>query len=227
VFDLDAIGRALEELTGWNADDDSIAPGATPGFEDARRRMLNGYAFVDRLLATGKDPFAFGGSHLLLELNHVVLCGTTPARRAEFSRHIAATERRFYEDHACGADSFYDWVDENRSLKPLVFAAGVYRRIVSAPQLFIEGNQRTATLVASFVLGHCGLPPLVWTRSTFKAFASLSAQCKATDRRRLLSAIWGLALDWRLQRLIARTADTRFLASRNHQLEPAPVSPAP
>jgi hypothetical protein len=108
VFDLDAIGRALEELTGWNADDDSIAPGATRGFEDARRRMVNGYAFVDSLLATGGDPFAYGGSHLLLELNHVVLSGTTPARRAEFAGHIAATERRFYEDHACGADSFYD-----------------------------------------------------------------------------------------------------------------------
>ena len=110
VFDLDAIGQALEKLSGWNVDDDSLAPGAAPGFKDARRRMLNGYVFVDSLLAAGRDPFAFGGSHLLLELSHVVLCGTTPARRAEFARHIAATERRFYEDHACGADSFYDWV---------------------------------------------------------------------------------------------------------------------
>ena len=110
VFVLDAIGQALEKLSGWNVDDDSLAPGAAPGFKDARRRMLNGYVFVDSLLAAGRDPFAFGGSHLLLELNHVVLCGTTPARRAEFARHIAATERRFYEDHACGADSFYDWV---------------------------------------------------------------------------------------------------------------------
>jgi len=87
-------------------------------------------------------------------------------------RHIAATERRFYEDHECGADSFYEWVDENRGQKPLVFAAGVYRRIVGAPQLFIEGNQLTATLVASFVLGRGGLPPLVWTRTTFEAFAA-------------------------------------------------------
>ena len=181
VFDLDAIGQALQELDGWNAANDG--PGASPGFEDARRRLLSGYAFVDRLLATGEDPFAYGGSPLLLELNHIVLCGTTPGRRAEFAPHIAATERRFYEDHECGADSFYDWVDENRRLRPIVFAARVYRQIVGAPQLFIEGNQRAATLVASYRLGRGGLPPLVRTRETFKAFASLSAQCKATDRR--------------------------------------------
>jgi hypothetical protein len=212
VFDLDAIGRALGELTGWDAADDALAPAPTPGFEDAERRLLHGYALVDDLLAHRKDLFAYGASHTLLELNHLVLCGTTPSRRAEFVAHIAATERRFYDDHACGADPFYEWVDENRGRRPLVFAAGIYRRIVCAPQLFIEGNQRTATLVASYVLGRGGLPPLVWTRETFAVFASLSAQLKATDRRNFLSAIWGVGLDWRLQNYIALTADKRFLA---------------
>jgi hypothetical protein len=154
--------------------------------------------------------------------NHLVLCGATPARRAEFAHHIAATERRFYQDHECGADSFYDWADENRRLKPLVFAAGVYWRIVGTPQLFIEGNQRTATLVASFVLGRRGLPPLVWTKETFDAFASLSAACKATDRRRLLSTIWSAALDRRLQSFIALTADTHFLVDRGARWKARP-----
>ena len=212
MFDLGAIGVALDGLTGWDAEDDALAPAPTPSLEDAERRLLHGYAVVDHLLANRKDLFAYGASHTLLELNHVVLCGTTPSRRAEFAAHIAATERRFYDDHACGADPFYEWVDENRGRRPLVFAAGIYRRIVCAPQLFIEGNQRTATLVASYVLGRGGLPPLVWTRETFAVFASLSAQLKATDRRNFLSAVWSAGLDWQLQNYITRTADQRFLA---------------
>ena len=213
MFDLDAIGRAIGELTGWDSADDALAPAPTPGLEDAEGRLLHGYALVDDLLANRRDLFAYGASHTLLELNHIVLCGTTPSRRAEFAAHIAATEQRFYDDHARGADPFYEWVDGNRGRRPLAFAAGIYRRIVGAPQLFIEGNQRTATLVASYVLGRGGLPPLVWTRETFAVFASLSAQLKATDRRNFLSAIFGAALDWRLQNTIALTADKRFLVN--------------
>lgn len=105
-----------------------------------------------------------------------------------------------------------------------MFAAGLYRRIVGAPQLFIEGNQRTATLVATYVLGRGGLPPLVWTRDTFESFAYLSAACKATDRRQFLSVLWGAALDWRLQSLIAATADIGFLAASGPPSETAPKS---
>jgi hypothetical protein len=212
VFDLDAIASAL---AGLPSTPPGLAPGANDGgsgSDDVARRMLQGYAYVDALLQSGGDPFVLGGSRLLLEMNHQVLCGASPERRAEFARHLTATEQRFYEDHLAGADAFYDWAARSRGLEPAAFAARVYCRIVAVPQLFIEGNQRTAALVASFVLGKAGLPPLVATAHTFTTLRALSATCKATDRRSLLSSLGlGWLLDLRMERFIVRTADRRFL----------------
>ncbi|HUO55458.1 MAG TPA: hypothetical protein VMU18_11985 [Rhodoblastus sp.] len=212
MFDLDVISTALENLNLWRGEDQTATAEDIRNYVDAERRMLQGYAFVDDLLVDGRDPFAYGGSGLLLELNHLVLCGTDPARRKEFAQHIAATESRFYDDHEVGADSFYAWAQEHGHLAALPFAAQIYRRIVGAPQLFIEGNQRTATLVASFVLGRAGRPPLVRSAATFETFATLSAQCKAVDRRRWSHALWGRVMDWRLERFFAASADDRYLA---------------
>ncbi len=201
AFDFEAIGRALE----------GAKAGLSPDAASVQRRMLEGYHYVDALLAAGRDPFVYGGSALLLEMNHIVLCGLSPARRIEFGPHIEATERRFYEDHLCGADSFYAWADENAHLRPLSFAARAFRRIVGAPQVFIEGNRRTATLLASYVLGRAGSPPLVRREDDPWTFDALSAACQAIDRRQLTSVPFGLILDWRLERFIARSADVNFL----------------
>jgi hypothetical protein len=54
--------------------------------------MLAGYALVGGLVADGIDLFALGNSRHLLELNNVVLCGTSAVRRTAYARHIAATE---------------------------------------------------------------------------------------------------------------------------------------
>ncbi len=225
VFDLGAIGAALQELSAQWAAGKSFGAGASGDPEEVARHMLEGYAYVDGLLARDLDPFVYGGSRLLLEMNHQVLCGAGTRRRAEFARHLAATERRFYDDHQCGADAFYAMVARSRHLKPIPFAARIYRQIVEAPQLFIEGNQRTATLVASFVLGRAGLPPMVPTAKTFGALSVLSATCKAMDRRWFLSMAWGWMLDLQMQNFIMRTAQADFLADKA-ALPPPSVPPA-
>jgi len=211
VFNLDVIAAAQVELNARRWTVSTPTAQERMDDEDAERRMLCGYDFVDRLIETGGDPFVYGGSQHLLELNRLVLCGTSPQRRVEFARHLAASEQRFYDDPNCGADSFYAWMEEHRGLKPLPLAARVYRRIVGAPQLFIEGNQRTATLVTSFLLGRAGFAPLVRTAGTFQRFATLSERCKGIDRRRFSSKILGWWLDRKLQQFIARSLEDRFL----------------
>lgn len=149
--------------------------------------MLEGYRFVDSLLAEGRDPLALGESQNLLEINHIVLCGRSPERRAENAEHIAATEARFYDDHEAGADGFYDWLDRRRGGTPEEFAARLYVRMVSSPQLFIEGNQRTAALCASHVLAAGGEPPLV----AHAAFIPIAEACRRVNRRRLWGPVYG------------------------------------
>ena len=56
--------------------------------------MLAGYAFVDALVAAGTDMLALGHVKHLLELNTLVLCGRSEARRAAHAGHLAASERR-------------------------------------------------------------------------------------------------------------------------------------
>jgi hypothetical protein len=169
---------------------------------DAARRMAEGYALVDALLAAGRDPLALGGSRWLLELNHVVLCGRSPARRAEHAAHVAATEALFYGDHEAGADAFYDWLARHRGVDAPAFAARLYARIVSSPQLFIEGNQRTAALCASHALAAAGRPPLVVDAALAPAFAPVAEACRALDRRRLAAPLLGWIATGRLRRLL-------------------------
>ncbi|WP_093256054.1 hypothetical protein [Rubrimonas cliftonensis] len=213
VIDLDAVARALDALAAaappaWVAGREAFSP-------EILRWMLDGYALLDDMLASGVDLFALGASHRLIELNHRVLCGTDPARRADFKRHLALTERRFYEDRAAGADAFFDWVSRADRAPPLVWATALYVRVVSAPQLFLEGNQRTATLMASFALVRAGRPPLVVTPEGAPALARISARCRAIPRARWTAPLEIALMERRLRRHLARTLDPVFLRSRH------------
>src|SRR5262249_55321038 len=110
------------------------------------RNMIAGYAAVDTLVNDGVDVFAMGQLQHLLELNALVLCGTSPTRRAEYAEHRAATERRFYEQREGGIGDLVEWEARHRRESVWMHAAGVYIRALSKPQLFIEGNHRTGAL---------------------------------------------------------------------------------
>jgi hypothetical protein len=178
---------------------------------DVARRMTEGYALVDAFLAEGRDPLALGQSRALLELNHTVLCGGSPERRAEHAAHLAATEARFYGDHEAGADGFYDWLDRHRSGDAAAFAARLYVRIVSSPQLFVEGNQRTAALCASHALLAAGAAPLVVDAALAVAFAPVARACRAVDRERLLAPLFGWLAARGFRRLLAGAPGARYL----------------
>ena len=173
--------------------------------------MSEGYRYVDWLIAQERDLFAYGNSAQLLELNHIVLCGRSPETRAQAAGHIEDTRRHFYEVREGGIGDFSDWFQRHRGTSAENLAAGCFIRIVSRPQLFIEGNQRTASLVVSYIMARHGLPPLVVTRKCYKAAFQLFAQVKALDRRTPYAGF----LTWRYRRRLVELyrgqADTRFL----------------
>ncbi|TVR83013.1 MAG: hypothetical protein EA405_05530 [Rhodospirillales bacterium] len=209
VLDLEAIAGALNEL----ARQPSALPGdRSPLSQSELRRLVDGYAYVDSLLAQGVDPLALGGSGHLLELNHRVLNGVTPERRQQYRNHLETTENHFYTNHGGGADAFYDWVDRNRDQPPRRFAAGMMVRMVSTPQLFLEGNQRTAVLAASLALVRGGLPPLVMTVTNAARLSRALAVCKVIDRR-TWTAFWRLRRAQRALEIgLDPTRGARFLA---------------
>ena len=133
-------------------------------------RMLAGYAFVDDLLARKVDLFALGQLRTFLELNAIVLCGLDPQVRAEADRHLAATEKHFYDEKDGGIRDIIEWYEMHAKDAPDKLAAGVYIRVLSEPELFIEGNHRTGALIMSYILAAAGRPPFVLTVDNAKAY---------------------------------------------------------
>jgi hypothetical protein len=167
--------------------------------DEVVENLMLGYELVMHLLEAKIDLFALGNSSFLFELNTRVLCGTNEQKRREYHKHIAANSKYFYERTGAGIQDLYEWYTLQRHEPVWHRAAGVYIRILSEPQVFIEGNDRTGALVMSYILAKEGLPPFVLTATNAKAHFETSAQIKKLPRN-------GLANLFRLPRLKARIA---------------------
>lgn len=209
LADLGAAPRAALDAEGC----------AEPMTADALRRLGEGYRYVDALLAERIEIFRYGASGAILEVNHRVLCGVTPERRREFADHIAETERWFYDRPDAGIGALFAWLQRHRTEPPAALAAGVFAQVLSRPQLFIEGNGRSACLLASYLLARAGLPPLVVTAAHYPAYRVLAERCSAVDRTGLTAAFALSGTVTRTAAFIKEAADPRFLRAP----EPAKV----
>jgi hypothetical protein len=173
--------------------------------------MLAGYAYVDELVGAGTDVFALGNLRHLLELNTLVLCGASEARRAAYAGHLAATERRFYEERAAGVQDVVEWYARNAGDSPWDRAAGVYVRMLSTPQLFIEGNHRTAALVMSYVLLGDGLPPFVLSAANATAYFEASTIIGHVQKNSPAALFRGPGIRRRLAALLQALSERRYV----------------
>jgi len=171
--------------------------------------MLAGYAQVDALVAQDVDLFAMGSHKHLLELNHVVLCGETAATDPEFARHRLTTEERFYEE--LGIGDLVEWYARHAHDSPWLRAAGLYVRILSAPQLFIEGNHRTGALAMSYLLLRAGLPPFVLTPGIATAYFDPSTAIRNTHKDGITAFLRQPGMTRRFARFLAAHADPSYL----------------
>lgn len=150
--------------------------------DEVLENMLAGYAFVDKAVADGADLFTLRHIPDLLELNHIVLCGLNQQVRQEYQTHIEATAQRFYEQEEFNIDDILRWYYKHENESPWKRAAGVYVRILSQPQIYIEGNHRTGALIMSYILARDGKAPFVLTVDNAKAYFDPSTLFKATTK---------------------------------------------
>ncbi len=207
-LDCAAIAAALEATResreGTCGDDEALVA-------DATARLLAGYRYLDELLAHRVDLFGYGASEHLLELNTRVLCGVTPERRVQFARHIAATTAWFYDHRGGDIGGFADWMQRHASQPPRLLAAGALVQMVGTPQLFIEGNRRTATLVVSYVLARAGLPPLVVTPDLYAGYQAATEPAASIERTSILGIIAARRATARLAAFLLTAESPRFL----------------
>lgn len=143
--------------------------------DEVLHNVLEGYALVDDYVARGVDLFDLHHLDLMLEINATVLCGSDPARRVEYAQHLAATEEHFFNNVEGGIKDLFNWYCAYRSESVWKRAAGVYVRILSKPQLFIEGNNRSGSLIVSYLLMRAGLPPFVLTLENAEGYFNPSS----------------------------------------------------
>src|SRR5262245_19672109 len=93
-------------------------PDRDPLDDRVLENMLAGYAYVDAIAAAGVDPFALGHLKQLLEVNCLVLYGTSPERRAAYAGSLEANEQRFYGEGAAGVRDVVEWVADHRDAAP-------------------------------------------------------------------------------------------------------------
>lgn len=215
ILDLGAIETSLQAVAREFG-------AINPFLDSARDRLdahavdyiMSGYTFVDELIASKINLFAYGNLRLFLELNARVLCGEDPAVRAEAASHLAETNVHFYDTENGGIRDVVEWHALHTEDPPFMRAAGVFIRILSEPELFIEGNHRTGALVMSYMLAGAGCPPFVMTVENAKDFLDWSGYLTTKHKTSVLLRCQMPWLKRRFAAFLQEHSDPRFLRSR-------------
>ncbi|MCX7631401.1 MAG: hypothetical protein N2038_14285 [Geminicoccaceae bacterium] len=178
-LDLGRIEAALPALQRRFSEIDAALAAAREAPDDELvHDLLAGYALVDQLAGAGVELFARSGSEHLREVGTLVPCGEAPSRLAEFEPHRAANEGWFYDARRGNTGGLVDWYQRHAGDSPFERAAGVYVRLLSEPQLFIEGNHRTGALVMSHILVRAGLPRFVVSIANARCYVDPSTMIR-------------------------------------------------
>jgi hypothetical protein len=207
-LDLAAIEATLRAVQRSSTE---LEDGGDPFDDEVIANMMVGYGLVNSMLAQSADPFSIGNSKWLLELNFVVLCGHAQDERERWSDLLTSTSDRFYDPHGGDVASLVEWVGDHRKSDIWTLAAGTYARVISHPQLFVEGNHRTASLIVSLMLGSKGAPPFVLSPSNVSALISISNRIEAIDKRKFFQTLRLGSIVAELALLIRAGAREEFL----------------
>jgi prophage maintenance system killer protein len=215
-FNLPAIEAGLRELQrAFPRINPVLSDRREPLDDDVLQNLLAGYAYVDEMLAADLDLFAMGNLKHWLELNFIVLCGRDPARRTDYAKHLRATEQRFYDDAEGGIRDVAEWYQRHQHRSVWRRAAGLYIRVISEPQLFLEGNHRTGTLMMSYVLAREGKPPLIVSPDYAQDFFDPSTILKKTRKRTLAMLINTRGLTGHFAQYLRQQASKDYLRHDN------------
>ena len=175
-LDLAAIERALREVQSRFTElSRHFTEPRDPLTDEVLQNVLEGYGLIDDYIAQGVDLFDLQQLNLMLEINATVLCGKDPLRRQEYAQHLAATEEHFFNNVEGGIKDLHSWYCKHSGESVWKRAAGVYVRILSKPQLFIEGNNRSGSLIVSYLLMREGLAPFVLTLENAEGYFNPSS----------------------------------------------------
>jgi hypothetical protein len=212
VLDLGAIEASLRDLQVQFPEINKLLRSRRDAIDDRLiANMVDGYELVDSLVAQRLDLFAMGNLKLFLDINALVLWGRDARTSPQATPHLAATEQRFYEQEGGGIRDIVEWYTLHRKESPWRRAAGVYVRMLSEPELFIEGNHRTGALVMSYILAREGRPPFVLTAANAKAYLDPSTLVTETRKHSLVAVFRLPKIKRYFAKFLKEQADPKYL----------------
>lgn len=158
----------------------------TPPSDEVIANLLSGYTLIDQFIAQGIELFEYGNSHYLLELNHTVLFEHAPVSATEDASQFEATESYFYENQTAGIGQLMEWLNIHDHDSVWKQAAGIFTFMLSQPQLFLEGNHRTGSLIMSYVMMQQGHAPFVLTAENAKFFFEPAEMTKKRSKNNIV-----------------------------------------
>jgi hypothetical protein len=185
-LNLCEIDKALRQVElNWPRIDAALQQGGVgrkdPFTAVLRGNMLCAYRYLDKLLAEHVLPFSPAGLREMLALNECVHYGDDAFLRAEFTSAIVANTDKF--NHQIEPIAAWFWKHAGRADHPYKLAAETYVSIVGQPQLFVEGNHRTGSLIASWINLCDGYPPFVLSEQNAVAYFVPSTAIKLFANR--------------------------------------------
>jgi len=179
----------------------------TPFNADIKAKMMSAYGFLDVLLCEGIEPFSKDSLDDICELNNLVHYGLDIRLRQEYKKPIEANAKKYYRN----IDPIINWYQDHmkREPHPLKVASEVYVAILGYPQLFIEGNHRTGSIISSWINMYYGYPPFVLNvknaipyfgpSADIKKFADKSTwrgRSRLPKYRKSFKEFWEKYIDW-------------------------------
>lgn len=213
-LNLAAVDQSLLKVEkNWKEIDDEldlrkIGRKDTPFNAEVRARMMSAYGLLDDLLGKGIEPFSIESLEDMCELNNLVHYGLDFQLRQEYVKAIRANEEKFYRN----IDPIIKWYKNHmkREPHPLKVASEVYVAVLGYPQLFIEGNHRAGSLIASWINMYYGYPPFVLSvknaipyfkpSADIKKFANRSTwrgRSRLPKYRKTFKEFWEKHIEWK------------------------------
>lgn len=169
--------------------------------------ILEGYEFLNSLISKEIDLLSVAGMYQMVELNHIVLCGTATNKRVEYYKHLIKTREKFITH----IGPISKWLKKQGKTDPYEVAAGFYSRALSFPQLFVEGNHRTENMVINYYLAGKNLPPYVVTTDTAILYLNISGNIKFGTKKKLIDDIKRKHYTAEFQKFIRLSGDSSHL----------------
>lgn len=182
-----------EVLRNWEAidnqlDEYKIGRKDTPFDKGLMDNLLSAWEFIDYFIRTREyGLLSRKGGPDMLEINHRVHYGEDYALREEYRKAMDATTekfsrqivpiRKYYKKHMQGEPSVNQVASE------------VYIAILGQPQLYIEGNHRSGSIVASWINMAHNKPPFVLTVDNAITFFRPAQTIKNFNKRSMWRSV--------------------------------------